>query len=47
MFDYNELKGFKYIIEDFFNNPVIINQPASYTSNTINSLLFSLIINTL
>ena len=29
MFDYNELKRFDISIEDFFNNPVIINQPSS------------------
>ena len=44
MFDYNELKRFDISIEDFFNNPVIINQPASIYKEHYKFFIVSLII---
>ena len=44
MFDYNELKRFDISIEDFFNNPVIINQPSSVYKEHYKFFVVSLII---
>lgn len=44
MFDYNELKRFDISIEDFFNNPVIINQPSSVYKEHYKLFIVSLII---
>lgn len=44
MFDYNELKRFDISIEDFFNNPVIINQPAAIYKEHYKFFIVSLII---
>ena len=44
MFDYNELKRFDISIEDFFNNPVIINQPSSVYKEHYKFFIVSLII---
>lgn len=44
MFDYNELKRFDISIEDFFNNPVIINQPSSVYKEHYKFFTVSLII---